>query len=70
MGERRRLGPPPPPAPPTAEVTDMVKRLFLIVALAATFAACSPSGGATTAPGLETVAPVESMGLESASPAP
>lgn len=48
----------------------MVKRLFLIVALAATFAACSPSGGATTAPGLETVAPVESMGLESASPAP
>ena len=56
----------------------MVKRLLLIVALGAAIAACSPAGGSGS-PGTETLAPiesmpvespVESMGTESASPAP
>lgn len=31
----------------------MFKRLFLIVALGAAIAACSPSGGSSTSPGID-----------------
>ena len=48
----------------------MVKRLILIVALGAALVACSPTDGGAGSPGTESLAPIESMGTESASPAP
>jgi hypothetical protein len=49
----------------------MLKRLLVILALAAALAACGPSGGASGAPTTEPsvdALPSESMGTESASP--
>lgn len=48
----------------------MIKRLFMIVALGAALVACSPTDGGAGSPDTETLAPIESMGIESASPAP
>jgi ABC-type glycerol-3-phosphate transport system substrate-binding protein len=44
----------------------MIKRLLAIMALGAALVACSPTDGGAGSPDTQTLAPVESMGTESA----
>ena len=50
----------------------MLKRILAMLALAAIFAACAPSDGGGTSPGIDgtSPAPIESMPVESMSPSP
>jgi hypothetical protein len=46
----------------------MVRRLLLITALAAALMACTPSSGTSSSPGLESLAPIESLDTSSMAP--
>jgi hypothetical protein len=43
----------------------MIKRLLVIVALGAALVACTPAENGAGSPGVETLAPIESMPAES-----